>query len=128
MRKLMMATGAALAMALAGCGDAAPEPGNQIEVAGPEATENAIENMPEGQRNAVFIRAILDAGQECQHVESSERAGTHQGLPVWNATCQGGGTWTIVIGNNGTAHVLNAEEARLVDTNETAAQNAQDGE
>ena len=114
---------AAAAVALAGCGDGAPDSANRVEVPGAEAIQNRLAAMPEGQRNAVFIRAIRDARQECQHVESSEPAGEHQGFPVWNATCEGGGTWTVVIMNDGTAAVLNAEEARLAGGNEAAAQN-----
>ena len=126
MRKLMIGSCAALAIALAGCGGA-PEAANEANdvVVEPEATENQLEALPEGQRNAVFIRAIQDAGQECQHVQSSERAGEHQGFPVWNATCDGGGTWTIVIMNDGTAAVLNAEATALADANASATQNAQ---
>ena len=78
---------------------------------GPDATENSLENLSEGQRNAVFIRAIRDSGQDCQHVDSSARAGEHQGLPLWTARCENGVTWTIVLGNDGSAAVLNPNEA-----------------
>lgn len=116
---------AAAALALAACGEADTEGANAVAVLGPDSIQNRLAAMPEGQRNAVFIRAIQDARQECQHVESSEPAGEHQGFPVWNATCQGGGTWTIVVMNDGRAAVLNAEEARLVGDNESAAPDGQ---
>jgi hypothetical protein len=116
---------AAAALALAACGEAGTEGANAVAVPGPDSIQNRLAAMPEGQRNAVFIRAIQDARQECQHVESSEPAGEHQGFPVWNATCLGGGTWTIVVMNDGRAAVLNAEEARLAGGNESAAQNGQ---
>jgi hypothetical protein len=127
MRKLMIGTCAALAFALAGCEGGAPEAANEANdvVVGPEATENQLEALPEGQRNAVFIRALQDAGQECQHVESSTRAGEHQGFPLWTARCTGGTEWTIVIGNGGVAQILNPAEAALLEGNEAAAQNAQ---
>ncbi len=121
MRRALIGAGAALAFAVTGCGETGTA--NKVEVPGPEAVENQLMAMPEGQRNAVFIRAIRDAGQDCQHVESSERAGEHQGFPVWTARCDGGGTWTIVVMNDATAAVLNAEEARLARGNETAPQN-----
>ena len=117
---------AAAALAAAGCGGAGSDGGNAAKTAGPDAIQNQLQAMPEGQRNAVFIRAIRDARQECQHVESSEPAGEHQGFPVWNATCAGGGTWTIVVMNGGNAAVLNADEARLVGDNEAAEQNGQE--
>ena len=116
--KALTMTAAALAALLAGCGPAVEE--DNVAVAGPDNVQAALEAMPEGQRNAVFIRAIQDARQECQHVESSEPAGEHQGFPVWNATCAGGGTWTIVVMAGGNAAVLNAEEARLAGGNEAA--------
>ena len=123
MRNAYMGTAAALIVALSGCGDSDTGSENRVEVPGPEAVENQLESMPEGQRNGVFIRAIRDAGQDCQHVESSERAGEHRGYPVWNATCAGGGTWTIVITDNGIAQVLNAAEAQLVsDANQAVRQ------
>ena len=125
MVRLAIAAGAALAAALAGCSEAPPVPGNQAADTGADEIQRRIEAMPEGQRNAVFIRAIRDADQPCEHVESSTPAGRHQGFPVWNAQCAGGGTWTIVIGNDGTAQILNAAEAQLIGDhgNEAAPQN-----
>ena len=120
MRRTIIGAGAVLAAALAGC-DGGTEA--NVQVPGPEGAENRLEALPEGARNGVFIRAIRDAGRECQHVESSERAGEHQGFPVWQARCSDGGTWTIVVMNDGTAAVINADEVQLV--NQAAAQNAQ---
>ena len=125
MRIIGYGAGAALILAAGACSDGGTETANKVEVPGPESVQNRLETMPEAQRNAVFIRAIRDADQQCQHVESSQRAGEHQGFPVWNATCAGGGTWTIVVMNDGTAAVLNDAEARLAGGNGAATQNAQ---
>ena len=73
-----------------------------------------LETMTEGQRNAVFIRAIRDAGLECQHVQGSVPAGEYRGMPVWDVRCPGDRNWTIVVTGDGTAQILNANEARLV--------------
>ncbi len=133
MRKLMIGTCAALGVALAACDGGTPEAADETanlaanEAAGsPAATQNQLEALSEGERNAVFIRAIQDAGQECQHVESSARGGEHQGFPVWTARCAGGVEWTILIGNDGVVQVLNPAEAALLGGgNAAAAQNAQ---
>ncbi len=125
MRKAMAGAGAALIIGLSACGGTAGETANKAQAPGPDAIQNQLASMPEAQRNAVFIRAIRDAREECQHVESSRPGGEHQSLPVWNATCSGGGTFTIVVMNNGTATVLNAQEARLAGGNEAAPANAQ---
>lgn len=104
---------AAVLILVAGCGEMTPaNTGNAaVTVPGPEATQNRLEALSEGERNAVFIRAIRDAGLPCQQVESSARAGEHQGLPLWTARCENGVTWTIVLGNDGSAAVLNPNEA-----------------
>jgi hypothetical protein len=82
--------------------------------------------LPEPQRLAVFANAIRDAGQDCQQVNSAAGAGTYRGNPVWHASCRGGGQWTVVIGDNGIASVLNEAEARLItDQDANASANAQ---
>jgi hypothetical protein len=95
---------AALTLATAACGG-----GGQNQAAavanGAEPAGNQVASLSEGQRNAVFIRAIRDAGLDCQHVERSVPAGTAQNLPVWRATCQGGSDYMIAIGADGTAQI-----------------------
>lgn len=107
----MLCTGAAL-LAIGACSENA-QISNASLNAGVSAG-NQVAALPEGQRNAVFIRAIRDAGQDCQHVESSQPAGRYRGMPVWRATCSGEGHWTLVIADDGTAQILNADQARLV--------------
>jgi hypothetical protein len=104
------------ALALTGCQAEAPEPRNQAEAtADAVATQNRLEEMPEGQRNAVFVRALLDARQDCQHVDTSTRAGDHEGFPLWSIRCDNGRTYTIAIGNAGEAQVIDDSAARLSD-------------
>ncbi len=104
---------------LAACQAEPPAPRNEAEAtAGATAVQNQIEVMPEGQRNAVFIRALLDAGQDCQHVAGSSRAGDHQGFPLWSVSCDNGRSFTIAIGNDGEAQVIDDQTARLPGTPE----------
>ena len=64
-----------------------------------------IRSMPQGQRNAVFLRAIRDAKQPCQGVtELTEVTGTG-GPATWVARCDDGGRWVVSIAPNGTATV-----------------------
>jgi hypothetical protein len=109
--RLILAT--SLIALAAACGGA-PEQNRAAEPIANVTAGNQVAALPEGQRNAVLIRAILDAGQECQHVNSSTPGGTYRGMPVWQATCRGGGHWTIVVADDGTAQILNADQARLV--------------
>jgi hypothetical protein len=125
MSKLTLAIFAALTGLLAACGGPQAEPANRTETASGASYQERIQAMPEAERNAVFIRAIQDAQQTCQHVESSTASGAYRGRPVWTARCTGGGTFTIVLGPGDMAEVVNANEATLVDGNQSAAQNAQ---
>jgi hypothetical protein len=88
---------------LAACGG---EPArNAVAPEAGAGVQNQLAGLPEGQRNGVFIRAIRDAGQACQGVESSQRVGGAQGQEVWLATCVGGGRWTIQVADDGSASV-----------------------
>jgi hypothetical protein len=72
--------------------------------------------MAEGERNAVFIRAIRDAGFDCQHVDSSSYQGMSAGqggsagTPTWVATCDKASNWVILIGGNGAAQVIKGSD------------------
>ena len=105
----------ALISLIAGCGSPSSPPKQQTanQVA-PAATGARIAELPEAQRNATFYRAIHDAGMDCQQVTASTPAEPYQGMPVWTATCRGGGHWTLVVGANETVQILNANEAQLV--------------
>lgn len=96
---------AALALPLSACGSGAPQAdGANSQVAGGNYAAE-IAAMEEGARNATFLRAIRDAGRDCQAVQSSASAGEVNNAPTWTATCEDGVQWTIYIGTDGTATV-----------------------
>ncbi len=119
MRKILAGTGAALIVLLPGCGDATPDNETEVEVPGPQASQERLKGMEEGARNATFIRAISDAGQECQHVESSSYVGEEGTFPVWQARCSDGGIWKIMIQNDGVAQVIQSAENPGLDIGDT---------
>jgi hypothetical protein len=94
------------------------------EVVPPQVAGAEVAALPEAARDATFYRAIHDAGMDCQQVTASQPTGTYQGNPVWNATCRGGGHWTLVIGANDVVQVLDANKSRLVTDRGPAASNA----
>lgn len=108
------------ALALAACSDG-QGPINGQDHAHENPFQERLRAMPEGQRNAVFIRAIRDSGQECQHVENSAPRAAVAGAPTWTARCEGGRSYTIAILPSGVAQVVNDAEARLMGDNEAAA-------
>ena len=110
-RTLRLAILAALATMSSACGrNANPAPNATEAPATPENVIDRIEALSDGQRNGVFIRAIRDAGLECQHVDWSTRSGTYEGMPVWTAACSRNQVWIIVVRADGTAQVLNPAE------------------
>jgi hypothetical protein len=100
----------ALVLALSACGDNGQD---SSQVAGGQGDYQArLQAMPEGQRNAVFIRALRDAGRPCQGVENSTYRGVRDGVPTWTARCTaGGGDWLILLGAGGVVQVVSAAEA-----------------
>lgn len=105
-------------VALAGCNKGTEATGNAA--ADTAAESNAvIDNadagnnvtaqviaMNDAQRNVVFIRAILDAGLPCEHVESSQRLPDQDGLPLWRVNCKGAGSHMITITPDGVAKIV----------------------
>jgi hypothetical protein len=102
---------------LASCGSSTKNGDGQASAAA--SFGQRLQTLPDGQRDAVFIRAIRDAGLDCQHVAGSAPDADYRGMPVWNVRCDGGGNWTVVIGNDGIAQILNANQARLAHESES---------
>lgn len=101
-------------MLLVACDGGAPQQ-ETADITVPEGnTQARLETMPEAQRNAVFIRAIRDAGRECQHVQSSAESGEINNAPAWTATCDNGVQWTIAIGRDGVAQVMSTAELQAL--------------
>lgn len=118
MPRLIAGTSVALILALTACGEGneqtaeAPATAPEPNVEAGEYQEEIL-SLDEGQRNAVFIRAIrdVDVEQSCQGVESSAYVGEYQGAPMWTARCSDGTDWAILLGPTGTAQVMACEAA-----------------
>lgn len=57
--------------------------------------------LPEASRDAVFLRAIRDAGLLCQQVLGSERVETRGTPPVWRARCEDGSAHLMTVSAEG---------------------------
>ena len=96
------------ALALAAC-QAAPDR-NSAEAA--NATGNVsnyaarVIALPVSQRDIVFLRAIRDAGIDCQGVTKSERLADTGGTPTWRAECSDGTAHLVQVTPDGTALVV----------------------
>ena len=96
---------------LAACGSDSEAPAPVPPEADSENARARLAGLPEGQRNAVFIRAIRDARGDCQGVESSQSVGAAGGEEVWLATCSGGRRWTIQVAEDGSAAVTPVDDS-----------------
>lgn len=110
MRRRLLGLTALLVLSACGGGVGGGGGGETANVqAGPrplDAVQKQVVALPEAQLHAVLIRAIRDARQECQHVESSSpQPAASDGSPVYAARCAGGQVYAIGIGRGGNASV-----------------------
>jgi hypothetical protein len=71
-----------------------------------DAVQNQVVALPEAQLHGVLLRAVRDAGLECQHVESAApQPAASDGSPVYLARCTGGQAYAVGIGRGGNASV-----------------------
>jgi hypothetical protein len=112
MRRQIFGAAVAVGVMLAGC--EAEQPNGQKPLGGEASigqdVEKRLASMPDGQRDAVFIRAIRDAGFECQHVESSDLGGDHKGMPMWTVRCREA-EWAVLVSPSGMAQVIDCRQA-----------------
>jgi hypothetical protein len=101
MRHALLAALLLIAACDSGHADAPPTKNDAVPAAD---YQNRIAGMTEAARNAVFVRTIRDADQDCQNVLTSA-ASTAPGAPIWLATCEDGRHWAITIGPGGVASV-----------------------
>lgn len=98
---------AALALSLAACG-----PGDDraatTNVAMADDYVARVRALPAGQRDAVLLRAIRDAGRDCQQVTRSTAIPDIGGAPAWAAQCAGGDMWAVAFNPGGIATVTKA--------------------
>ena len=107
MRNRLYAAGA---LVLAGCDGTTP-PGNVTSdpVAAGEYKKK-IDALATRQRDAVMLRAVRDAGHDCQHVVGSAYQGLQFDMPSWVARCSDGRDWLVMLGQDGKAYVARREE------------------
>lgn len=117
MRKTYLAIAAALAVAACSGGQQAT---NNAAVAN-DTVENAADAtnyqaevmaLPPRLQDGVFLRAVRDAGFNCQEVTETERFDPVQGNPAWRVTCDNRTPHLISITRDGTAKIVSRTDAR----------------
>lgn len=104
----------ALAILLAGCGSPTPAPAPSPTAAALAGDAAKVAALSDKQRAGVLLRAVRDAGQDCQQVVAQSRASAAGSPATWIATCQDQHRWVVSIAPDGTATVTDANAvARL---------------
>lgn len=99
-----------LLVLLAACGQPAPSPAPTATVPAADSYGAKVAALPEKLRAGVLLRAIRDAGQNCQAVVTAVAAGNAGGPPAWVATCDDKRRWVVAIADDGTATVVDAKD------------------
>ena len=95
---------------LAAC-DGGPEPVKTESTDAAQLQIKAkIDALAPRQRDAVMLRAVRDAGHDCQQVLGSAYHGLQFNMPSWVARCSDGRDWLVMLGKNGQAYVARREE------------------
>lgn len=68
--------------------------------------------LPPRLQDGVFLRAVRDAGFNCQEVTKTERFDPVQGNPAWRVTCDNRTPHLISITRDGTAKIVSRTDAQ----------------
>ncbi|WP_294288332.1 hypothetical protein [uncultured Sphingomonas sp.] len=102
-----------LALPLAACGGGSDTPAANTATPAAAATESEFQAkvaaLTPAERNGVFIRAIRDAGLNCQEVTESTK---DKKVGMWAARCADGTGYAVQILPDGTATVFAPAGAR----------------
>ncbi len=117
MRKTYLAMSGVLLL-LAACDTGGEKAANEaaanaaaVNVADPTNYQAEVIALAPGQQNGVFLRAVRDAGLNCQEVTKTERFDPVQGNPAWRVTCDNRTPYLISITRDGTAKIISRNDA-----------------
>ena len=115
MRNIGVAMAAALLLSACGGGEkAANEAAANMAMANVADTTNYQEEVLKlvpAQRDGVFLRAVRDAGLNCQEVTQTERRDPIDGNPTWRIYC-GKTPHLITLTRDGTAKITSRTDAK----------------
>ena len=95
-----------LPLLLAACGQPTPVPAPTATAAAANGYASKVAALSPRLRAGVLLRAVRDAGQDCQSVGDQKQVAP----AAWLATCDGQRRWVVAIGGDGTATVVDAKD------------------
>lgn len=101
---LRLATGLALALALAGCDSGETEPTRTRSIAATNPHVDQLKSLSELNRGLGLRRAVRDSGQRCKSVETSGYQEDYKSMSMWTIRCSDG-EYAIFIAPTGDVQV-----------------------
>jgi len=83
--------------ALAGCNSHKAAPSPKKDVAAQKDQAATVAALPARQRNAVFFRAVRDAGLPCQDIVKAEAVAGERKAKVWRVECEDHGVHLLSV-------------------------------
>ena len=72
--------------------------------------QEGLHKLSEQYRHVALRRAIYDAGRTCKTVTKSGYVQEYGNLSMWTASCDGGKSWAIFVGPDGSVQVRDCGE------------------
>ena len=113
MRRL--ASCAALALAMAGCGDTSAPSSEDAQIRIENPGSDRLKTLSPLNQRIGLMRAIRDSGKRCRNVEALAYQQEYQGMAMWVALCADGRHWAVYIAPNEDVQVRNCSEAAQLD-------------
>ncbi|HYI65253.1 MAG TPA: hypothetical protein VEW71_10245 [Allosphingosinicella sp.] len=110
-----LATCAALALALAGCGDTSAPSSEDAQIRIENPGSDRLKTLSPLNQRIGLMRAIRDSGKRCRNVEALAYQQEYQGMAMWVALCADGRHWAVYIAPNEDVQVRNCSEAAQLD-------------
>ena len=72
--------------------------------------QEGLHKLSDQYRHVALRRAIYDAGRTCKTVTKSGYVQEYGNLSMWTASCDGGKSWAIFVGPDGSVQVRDCRE------------------
>jgi hypothetical protein len=107
--RAQLLTALTIALMSGACDSPEPaQPRKSIQVRSEQ--QEGLHKLSEPYRHVALRRAIYDAGRTCKTVTKSGYVQEYGNLSMWTASCDGGRSWAIFVGPDGSVQVRDCRE------------------
>ena len=107
--RAQLLTALTIALMSSACDSPEPaQPRKSIQVRSEQ--QEGLHKLSEQYRHVALRRAIYDAGRTCKTVTKSGYVQEYGNLSMWTASCDGGRSWAIFVGPDGSVQVRDCRE------------------